>query len=171
MNKAARVHGSWWGGLMLAMLRLGFGIQQWVSAEHWQNLQAQTLTSVDNLQNNLGPSIPFNLEKLKTLPEELVLLELKSRFASATNPRHKLSLAFALADYGHLDADYLVSRIDDINESDTGNYITALVLCRDLILGFRPDGSRRSANIFNRGYRPAAQLSTVLWVALDVLDS
>ena len=77
-------------------------------------------------ENNLGPSVPFNLEKLKTLPKELVLPELQTRFASATNPRHKLSLAFALANYGHLDADYLVSRVDDIAESDTRNYVTAL---------------------------------------------
>jgi hypothetical protein len=126
MRRAARVYGRWWGGLVLATLLLGVGIQQWIATERWKNLQDQTQTSVEALQNNLGPSVPFNLEKLKTLPKDLVLPELQTRFASATNPRHKLSLAFALAQYGQLDADYLVSRIDDIAESDTGNYITAL---------------------------------------------
>ncbi len=126
MQRAGRVHGSWWGGLMLATLLIGFGIQQWISSERLKSLQSETQTSVDALQNNLGPSVPFNLEKLKTLPKDLVLPELKTRFVSATNPRHKLTLSFALADYGQLDADYLVSRIDDIAESDSRNYITAL---------------------------------------------
>jgi len=35
---------------------------------------------------------------------QIMLPELKSRFASATNPGHKLSVAFALAGYGYLDA-------------------------------------------------------------------
>ena len=126
MHRAGRVHGSWWGGLVLAVLLLGFGIQQWISSERWKNLQDQTQTSVEALRNNLGPSVPFNLEKLQRLPKDLVLPELQTRFASATNPRHKLSLAFALAHYGQLDADYLVSRVDDIAEPDTRNYITAL---------------------------------------------
>ena len=126
MQRAGRVHGVWWGGLVLATLLLGVGIQQWISSERLKNLQDQTQTSVDAIQNNLGPSVPFNLEKLKTLPKDLVLPELKTRFASATNPRHKLSLAFGLADYGQLDADYLVSRVDEIAESDTRNYVTAL---------------------------------------------
>ncbi|MEI8213100.1 MAG: protein kinase [Planctomycetota bacterium] len=137
MQRAGRVHGSWWGGLMLATLLIGFGIQQWISSERLKNLQkitserlkslqSETQTSVEALQNNLGPSVPFNLEKLKTLPKDLVLPELKTRFVSATNPRHKLSLSFALADYGQLDAVYLASRIDDIAESDRLNYLIAL---------------------------------------------
>ena len=57
MQRAGRVHGSWWGGLLLASLLIGFGIQQWISSERWKNLGAQTQTSVDALQNNLGPSV------------------------------------------------------------------------------------------------------------------
>ncbi len=126
MNRAGRVLGSWWGGLVLATLLLGLGIQQWISSERWRNLQDQTRAVAESLQNTLGSSVPVNLKELGKLPADLVLAELQSRFASATNPRHKLSLAFALAHYGKLDADYLVSRIDDIAESDTRNYITAM---------------------------------------------
>ena len=108
---------------------------QKITSERLKSLQGETQTSVEALQNNLGPSVPFNLEKLKTLPKDLVLPELKTRFASTTNPRHKLSLSFALADYGQLDADYLVSRIDDIAESDSGNYITALKKNAPVALG------------------------------------
>ena len=125
MRKAARVHGTKWGGVLLTALLVGVGIQQWVSAERWKNLKEQTETAAEAMQNNLGPSVPFNLEKLLTLPEQLVVPELQTRFSSTTNPRHKLSLAFALAGYGKLDAEYLVSRIDDIAETDTRNYVTA----------------------------------------------
>ncbi|MEQ1827567.1 MAG: formylglycine-generating enzyme family protein, partial [Pirellula sp.] len=126
MRRAARVHGSWWGGLTLATLLIGFGIQQWISSVHWKSLQGHTRAVAESLQNTLGPSVPVNLKELEKLPKDLVLPELRSRFASATNPHRKLSLAFALAQYGQLNADYLVSRVDDIAESDTGNYITAL---------------------------------------------
>jgi serine/threonine protein kinase len=135
MLRAGRIHGTWWGGMLLATLLLGLGIQQWISSERWKNLQDQTRAVVESLQNTLGPSVPINLTELEKLPKDLVLPELQTRFASATNPRHKLSLAFALSQYGHLDVDYLISRIDDISESDTGNYITALSYNASVALG------------------------------------
>ena len=126
LRKAARVHGALWGGVLLAVLLVGFGIQQWASAERWKNLQDQTRAATESLQNNLGPTVPVNLKELGKLPKELVLPELQRRFASTDNARHKLSLAFALAGYGELDAEYLVSQIDEITEADTRNYVTAL---------------------------------------------
>ncbi len=39
MQRAGRAHGSWWGGLVLATLLVGFGVQQWISSERWKNLQ------------------------------------------------------------------------------------------------------------------------------------
>ena len=125
LRKAARVHGTLWGGLLLTVLLVGTGIQQWASAERWKNLREQTRAVAESLQDNLGPTVPVNLKELGKLPTELVLPELQTRFSSATNARHKLALAFALAGYGELDAKYLVSQIDDIKEADTRNYVTA----------------------------------------------
>ncbi len=113
MRKAARAHGTLWGGLLLTVLLVGAGIQQWVSMERETNLQQQTQTAVEAMQNNLGPSVSFNLKKLRTLPEPFVLPELQTRFRSTDNARHKLWLAFALAGYGELDAAYLVSQIEE----------------------------------------------------------
>ncbi len=143
MRTAARVHGTLWGGLLLTVLLVGAGIQQFVAAERWKNLQEQTQTAVEALQNNLGPSVPFNLEKLRTLPERLVLPELQSRFAATPIARHKLSLAFALAEYGRLDAAYLASRIDDIHETDTRSYHTALQADTATALGVLKAESRK----------------------------
>jgi len=126
MRRAARVHGINWGSLLLVILLVGTGIQQWTSSVREKNLHEQMQTLVGALQNNLGPSVPFNLEKLGTLPSRLVLPELQTRFASTENARHKLSLAFALANYGQLEAEYLVAEIDAIAEADTRNFVNAL---------------------------------------------
>jgi serine/threonine protein kinase/tetratricopeptide (TPR) repeat protein len=126
MRKAVRVQGTRWGGLLLTLLTIAVSIRFWASAQHWKNLQEQTTTAVTAMQNNLGPSVPYNLEKLRTLPEQLVVPQLQTRFSTTKNPRHKLSLAFALAGCGHLDAEYLTLRIDDIAEEDTGNYVMAM---------------------------------------------
>ncbi len=126
IRKAARVHTVMWGGLMLCVLLLVTGIQQWTSKVRWKNLREQTRAAAESLQNNLGPTVPVNVKELGKLPKELVLPELQTRFASTANARHKLSLAFALAGYGEPDAEYLVSRIDDIAETDTRNFVTAL---------------------------------------------
>lgn len=58
-----------------------------------------------------------------------MLTELQERWVT-DNPRHKLAVAFALATYGQVEADYLVSRIDDIATADTANFVDALALDR-----------------------------------------
>jgi len=126
MQRAARVHGINWGSLLLVVLLVGTGIQLWTSSVRWKNLEDQTRAAAESLQNNLGPSVPVNLKELGKLPKQLVLPELQTRFASTENARHKLSLAFALANYGRLESDYLVSQIDAVAEADTRNFVTAL---------------------------------------------
>ena len=113
---------------VLASSLLGAGIvgTSWFAIEFRKMRLGQIATSVEGLQNNLGASVPFNLEKLRSLPSELVLPELQTRFDSATNPRHKLSLTFGLAHFGRLDSDYLVSRIDDIDASDRASFVKAM---------------------------------------------
>jgi len=136
MRSAGKLHGLKWGGGLVALLLIGLGIQSWASAERWKNQKEQTRVAVASLQNNLGPSIPFNIKELRKLPQKLVLGELTKRFELEENPRHKLALALALADFGRVKAEYfkteyLVSQIDDIAETDTGNFVEALKFDRD----------------------------------------
>jgi tetratricopeptide (TPR) repeat protein len=56
----------------------------------------------------------------------LIQPDLASRFTAASEPREKLSLAFALANFGQVEADYLISQLDDIEDRDTANLIDAL---------------------------------------------
>ncbi len=126
MLRAARFHGMTWGGLVSSVLIIGFAIQQWFAVQGEKNLHDRTLTAIDVLQNNSGPSIPFNLEKLATLPDRLVRPMLRERFDSATNPRSKLALAFGLAQYKQVEAGYLASRINDMGYMDNKNCLDAL---------------------------------------------
>ncbi|MBL8817932.1 MAG: SUMF1/EgtB/PvdO family nonheme iron enzyme [Planctomyces sp.] len=134
MKKATQFHGIRWGGLLVAAVLFGAGLHSWTSAEREKNLRQQTQTAVEAMQNNLGPSVPFNLEKLRTLPATMVIPELKARFASVSNARHKLAVAFALADYNELDIPYFVSQIDEIADEDTRNYVTAMQINRSAVI-------------------------------------
>jgi serine/threonine protein kinase/formylglycine-generating enzyme required for sulfatase activity/tetratricopeptide (TPR) repeat protein len=129
MRTAAKVHGITWGSTIAALLVVGLTIQYWVSQRDWNNKREQTRVAAESLQNNLGPSIPVNIRELKKLPESLVLEELTERFAT-NNPEHKLALAFALATYGRVETDFLVSRIDDIAGVDSANFVDALAVDR-----------------------------------------
>ena len=130
MRTAAKAHGLTWGGVLAAVLAIGLSVQYWVAQRDWASKQQQTQNAAELLQINLGTSIPFNIRELQKLPESLVLVELQKRFAT-DNPRHKLAVAFALAAYGRVETDYLVSRIDDIGTADTANFVDALALERE----------------------------------------
>ncbi|MCP4778376.1 MAG: hypothetical protein GY880_29520, partial [Planctomycetaceae bacterium] len=73
-----------------------------------------TRISVNSLQGASGNAVPFALENLKQLPEDLVVTELTSRFADAP-PQQKLSLAYGLANYDCVDLDTLLNGL--VNES------------------------------------------------------
>lgn len=57
---------------------------------------------------------------------EMIREQLAIRYAATNEPKEKLSLAFALARFGQVEADYLVSQIDSIEDRDTANLIAAL---------------------------------------------
>ena len=122
MQKTSRVHATLLGVVFLLVLLVSFGAFN----QYESNLQQQTQTTIEALQNSSGPRVEFLLEKLTTFPNHLVLPELRLRFRSLEDAGQKLSLAFGLAYYGELDANYLISRIDDITEADTGNFVVAM---------------------------------------------
>jgi serine/threonine protein kinase/tetratricopeptide (TPR) repeat protein len=145
MRRAAKVHGLTWGGTLAALLVLGLSVQYWVSQRDWSNKQEQTRIAAESLQNNLGPSIPVNIRELKKLPESLVQTELAGRFAT-DNSRHKLALAFALAAYGQVETEYLVSRLDDVATADTANFVEALAMDRErAVTGIKAEAAKCEA--------------------------
>ncbi len=130
MRRAARMHGIRWSVSIGLLLLMSFGVQQWIAAERWKSLREQSRIAVDAAQNNLGASVINTLKDLKKLPHQLVLPELKLRFASETIPVRQLGIAFALASYGQVEVDFLVSQIDSIAPEDRRNYLDALAFDR-----------------------------------------
>jgi len=127
MQKTGRMHIKNWGSAMLASL-LAVGTVGYVFQQ--QNLQSQKekiKVALDSLQNTLGPAVRVNIDKLREMElPDLIRPDLESRFIAASEPREKLSLAFALANFAQVDADYLISQIDEIEDRDTANLIDAL---------------------------------------------
>jgi serine/threonine protein kinase/tetratricopeptide (TPR) repeat protein len=127
MRSAARVHARNWGGSILCFLIVGGIIGYLFQQQSLRGQQEKITVSLDSLQKTLGPAVPVNIEKLlQTKRPDLIRPDLASRFTAASESREKLSLAFALAHFGQVEADYLISQIDGIEDRDTANLIAAL---------------------------------------------
>jgi serine/threonine protein kinase len=76
---------------------------------------------------NAPESVVEHIEILREMNRaDVIRPDLESRFIAASEPREKLSLALALANFDQVDADYLISQIDEIEDRDTANLIDAL---------------------------------------------
>ncbi|MFM7518830.1 MAG: protein kinase domain-containing protein, partial [Pirellula sp.] len=127
MQKAGRIHLRNWGSALLATLLAGAGIGFVFQQQNLRSQQEKITVALDSLQKTLGPAVPVNIDKLLEMKRsDRIRSDLASRFAAASQPREKLSLAFALAHFGQVEVDYLISQIDEIEDRDTANLINAL---------------------------------------------
>jgi serine/threonine protein kinase/formylglycine-generating enzyme required for sulfatase activity len=125
MRRAACVHARNWSSAILCVLALGSIIGYLFQQQSLRSQREKITDTLDMLQ--LGPSVPVNVEKLIEMKRpDLIRPVLASRFTAASELREKLSLAFALAHFGQVEADYLISQVDDIEDRDTANLIDAL---------------------------------------------
>jgi sulfatase modifying factor 1 len=121
------VHARNWGSSILSVLILGGIIGYLFQQQNLRSQQEKITVALDSLQKTLGPAVPVNIEKLLEMRRpDLIRPDLASRFTAAGEPREKLSLAFALANFGQVEADYLISQLDEIEDRDTANLIAAL---------------------------------------------
>jgi len=136
MRTAGNVHLKNWGsalfGLLLVSELVGFVFRQ----QSIRGQQEKITVALDSLQKTLGPSVEVNIEKLVQMNQpQLIRADLEDRYVKAQGSLEKLSLAFGLARFGRVDAEYLVSQIDSIEDRDTGNLIRALA--KDPIVSIR----------------------------------
>ena len=125
LRKAGRIHAARWGSALAVLLLIGFVIGNVIAAERQRSLVRQVATALDAVQNNRGLAVPFTLRDLERLPRELVVAELKARYAKA-EPQQKLGLAYAMARYGEVDAPFLVSQIQRSAPEEVANFVAAL---------------------------------------------
>jgi formylglycine-generating enzyme required for sulfatase activity len=127
MRTAARVHFKHWGFSILAMLILGSVLGYLFQQQNLRNQREKIAVALDSLQKTLGPAVPVNVDKLIEMKRpDLIRSELDRRYAATSEAREKLSLAFALASFGQVESDYLISQLDSIEDRDTTNLIKAL---------------------------------------------
>ncbi len=126
MKAAGRWYLKSWGSGVLAIILLGTVLGVVFQQQNLRNQQEQVRVAIDALQRTLGMAVPGNLREIKRQRTDLVLPELTRRYQAASDPREKLSLAFAMASYGQVESDYLISQIDSIEDRDTANLVEAL---------------------------------------------
>jgi formylglycine-generating enzyme required for sulfatase activity len=125
MRRARRVLGLRWGSALLVTLVIGIAVQQVVSSFRLRNLRERTQTAVAAMSTARGAVVPRAIEDLENLPRDMVLAELSSRFADSDESRQP-SLAYAMAHFGDVRTQYLVTYIWSAPPDEVDNLVTAL---------------------------------------------
>ena len=94
------------------------------AAEQRRNLRDRVRTTVNSISTTRGVILP-PLKDLDEFPREMVLAELREQFEDTTDGR-KLPLAYALAYYGDVRAEFLVSQVARASPDEVDNLVAAL---------------------------------------------
>ncbi len=124
LRKSGRIHAVRWGNGLPILVLIGFVIGNLIAAERKSSLRRQVATALNAVQNGRGLAVPFTLRDLEQLPHELVVAELRARYANG-EAHQKLGLAYAMARYGQVDVPFLVSRIERSAPEEVDNFVAA----------------------------------------------
>ena len=86
----------------------------------------QVATIVDGVQDARGAALPELISDLHKYPSFMVTSVLNRRFKTESNAHRKLNLAFALAQFGTLKAEYLVSQVGKVIKWDSKHFLDLL---------------------------------------------
>lgn len=128
---ARRVHAIRWGSRLALLLLVGAAVGHLLATERRQNQLRSVATALDTLQNSRGPIVSNAIRDLQLLPRDMVLSELGSRYASAATPARKLGLAYALAEFGQVDASFLGTQIQRTTAEEIENFVAAFSRARE----------------------------------------
>jgi serine/threonine protein kinase/formylglycine-generating enzyme required for sulfatase activity/tetratricopeptide (TPR) repeat protein len=98
-----------------------------------ESLRQAVNSAIDGVTASRGSTTAPMLGTLDALPRDMVVAELKSRFANPEQ-KHRLGVAYALARYGEVDAPFLVSQIPGAAAEEADNLATAFRQSRDASL-------------------------------------
>lgn len=117
-----------WGVAMLLLLTLGVGgwlyAAQQRQAER-ERLQQEVESAVAAMSTARANLVPYVISTLQKLPEKMVLPELQRQYSQADEVQ-RLSLAYALASFGDVRADVLVSHVAEVDSAEISNLLSAL---------------------------------------------
>jgi hypothetical protein len=122
MRKTNRVYGR----RFLVACAISSAIAYIVFAQ-WQIGQLDAMTEkIRSIQNVGAIAVPYYLEELCDFSTNTVRKELRKCFESAREDRNKLRLAYALANLGEDDTDFLVAQIETAQPDEVDNLVAAL---------------------------------------------
>ena len=98
-----------------------------------ERLRQAVNSAINGVTASRGSTTAAMLRTLDALPRDMVVAELKSRFADP-DQKHELGVAYALARYGEVAAPFLVSQIPGAAAEEADNIATALGKSREVSL-------------------------------------
>jgi formylglycine-generating enzyme required for sulfatase activity len=143
LRTAGRVHAVRWGSALAILLLTGLVIGNVLGTERKSSLRRQVTSAFDRLQNDRGPAVRYTLRDLERLPREMVVAEIGARYAEP-EPRRKLGLAYAKAQYGDVDVAFLVSRIEPSAAEEVDNFAGTFARARPASLEAIHDLAKRA---------------------------
>jgi serine/threonine protein kinase/formylglycine-generating enzyme required for sulfatase activity len=126
MKRATQRHLLAWGSVLGAITILIAGTQIWISREARINAQSRVSAAVDTVQGVFGNAIPLAIDNLRALDPNLVRNELDKRWETEQESARRRGLAYAKAQFGTLEANYLVNLAAEIPSTEFENLQTAL---------------------------------------------
>ena len=125
MHRARRVHTRRWGSGLAVTLCVLIILQQYLASARQENLRERTVTAVSAMSNSRSILVPHAIDDLRELPREMVQAELRRQFDQG-DPSQQLSLTYALAVFGDVRTDALVSQVSRVDADELPNLLTAL---------------------------------------------
>jgi formylglycine-generating enzyme required for sulfatase activity len=135
MRRAARVQLAIWGTAALLLLMVGVSLRQYTAKLRRDSRVKRIESLVTSMQAAEGAAVPVVTQALEELPRELVLQELRDRYAQASG-QQKLSLAYGLANCGEVECDTILGGLSnaETQASEVINIITALQVDKEQAL-------------------------------------
>lgn len=130
IKRAGWIHGLRWCLALFAVSAILFFVQRTIASNQQRNLLTRTRTSVDTVAKSSGRSVPFAIEDLEEYPSDVVLAELSSQIFEGDD-RQTLTLKYAMAHFGSVDHQFLVSQLANLPAMEVENMVAALSLSKD----------------------------------------
>ncbi len=126
MNNARNLHGMRWGGGLLAVFMVAFGVLSLLSSVRFQHQSEQIEIATTTLLSSRGTSVPRAIDDLAKFPRAIVTQKLHERQENV-DPYERLTLSYALAALDGLTGPQeLIDQIGFTSAPDVPNLVDAL---------------------------------------------
>ncbi len=133
MTKAGRVHGLRWSVAVCVLITTVVAVQQYLSkqeafvaAERLANDGRHAESLVEAVLTAPADAVPYAIQNLRELREHAIPLLQNYVLDQTANPSLRLHAVFALATFGQVESEFLVSNIREASSGEVPNIVSAL---------------------------------------------